>query len=72
MLNFYRVMHYIAKRGLVIVCRLYVCTSLFSISAHIFTTPSRGQAEARLEAWPRGLNITEYNCCTIYYGFLQG
>jgi len=69
MLNFYCVMHYSAKRGLVIACRLYIF--VFNFCTHFYHAkprPGRGQGQslkAKAEAkasrprprpkfWPRG------------------
>jgi len=64
------VMHYSAKRGLVIACRLYIFVFNFCTHFHhAKPRPGRRQsleAEAEAEAkilasrpaWPRGLNIT--------------
>ena len=69
MLNFYRVMHYSAKRGLVIACHLYIFVFNFCTHFHYAKPrPGRGQSlEAEAEAkastprprlrpkfWPRG------------------
>ena len=67
MLNFYRVMHYSAKRGPVITCPLYIFVFNFCTHFHhAKPRPGRGQsleAEAEAEAkasrprpkfWPRG------------------
>jgi len=54
MLNFYHVMHYSAKRGLVIACRLYIF--VFNFCTHFHHSkprPGRGQSletEAEAEA----------------------
>ena len=82
MLNFYRVMHYSAKHGLVIACCLYIFVVNFCTHFHhAKPRPGRGQsleaeAEAKIlasrPAWPRGLNITAYQArCRVSHGAVR-